>query len=276
MKKIIITKPGCQELANHLLNYLSIYAYGLETGAQVVNPSFSKWYRYFNLKKDVLERLWSIFDGLYGSYVVRAHKKCALFAVNEVVHLSSTTKKNACDTLYFIGWFFRNPLGLEKYHDEILSAFQPKEHILKKIENILSPLKGKKLVGVQIRQQPYPGFSDGRFLVSPERVRQVVDEYMSERKLSAVDTALVVVSDKAVDLTMFEGFATHVSHEDEVTNLFLLSKCSVVIGTNSTSSNLAAWFGNVPHIVTTNESINWEYYHDIKTYFENKYVTFAE
>ena len=276
MKKIIITKPGCQELANHLWNYLSIYAYGLETGAQVVNPSFSKWYRYFNLKKDILERLWSTFDGLYGSYVVRAHKKCALLAVNEVVYLSPTTNKNACDTLYFIGWFFRNPLGLKKYRDEIISAFQPKEHILKKIERILSPFVGKRLIGVQIRQQSYPGFPDGNFLVPIPRVRHIVDEYLHAEKLHARDVALIIVSDKDVSTDVFEELNVHISHEDEVTNLFLLSKCSVIIGSNSTFSNLSAWFGNTPHLVTTNEPIDWEYYTGKTTYFENKHTTFSQ
>jgi len=163
-----------------------------------------------------------------------------------------------CDTTYFIGWLFRNPVGLERYRNEIVSAFLPKKKILKKIENVLATLRGKRLIGIHLRQQPYKGFDDGSFLVSPARVRAIVDEYLHEKKLDAKEVAFVTVSDKY-----------------DVTNLFLLSKCSVVIGSNSTFSNLAAWFGDVPHIVQSNEPVDWEYYRKVTTYFENKYATFA-
>lgn len=251
MKKYVILKPNCRELANHMWNYISIYAYGIETGARVYNPSFSASF------------IVKIFLSLYGSFLVRMRSACTLLTISEVMYLPPTkplvASKNQCDTTYFIGWLFRNPLGLEKYRDEIVSAFQPKESVLKKIEKTLSPLKEKRLIGVHLRQQSYPGFEDGSFLVSPARVRRIVDEYLREKKLNAEEVALVTVSDKY-----------------DMTNLFLLSKCSVIIGTNSTFSNLAAWFGNVPHIVTTNEPIDWEYYRNRQAYFENKYATFAQ
>ncbi len=265
MKRIVITKPGCRELANHLWNYISVYAYALETGARVVNPSFSKWHRYFSLGNSFLERFWSLFDTLYGSYVVRAHKECTLLAVNEIVHLPP---KKACDMTYCIGWFFRNPRGLERYRKEIVSAFTPKASVVKKIEVVLSPYAGTTLLGIRLREEP--------FRVSPKRVRTVIDEYLREKGLDAKNVALIVVSDTPVDPTAFTGFTTHISTADEVTNLFLLSRCSVVIGTNSTFSNLSAWFGDAPHLVTTNEPIDWEYYRHKTAYFENKYATFAE
>lgn len=280
MKKIVITKPGCKTLASHLWNYISIYAYGLETGAQVVNHSFSNWHRYFNLERggrvSFLGRLRGMIDVFYGSYALRAHKRCSLLAVNEIVYLSPTTAKKTCHTLYCIGWFFRNPLGLERYRAEIITAFMPQQFILTRIQAALAPLRGKHLIGVELRQKPYPGFPQGDFLVSPKRVRHIVEEYLREKRLRAEDVALIIVSDTPVDRTVFRGFKTHFSNEEEVAALFLLAKCSVVIGTNATFSNLAAWFGNVPHLVATNEPIDWAYYTDQADYFENKYATFAQ
>ena len=49
----------------------------------------------------------------------------------------------------------------------------------------------------------------------------------------------------------------------------------MVIGTNSTFGNVAAWLGDVPHVVTINEPIDWQYYRGKTAYFENKYATFA-
>lgn len=260
--KYVILKPNCKKLENHLWNYLSIYAYGIETGVRVYNPSFSPWHQYFNLDGGKL-RVPKLFLSLYGSYLVRMRAECTLLTISEVAYLPPTrplaAQKNACDITYFIGWLFRNPAGLERHRAALVSAFQPKENILKRIETVLSPFRGKRLIGVHLRQQPYKGFEDGSFLVPQTRVRAIVDEYLHKNKLRDTEVAVVTVSDKY-----------------DATNLFLLSKCSVVIGTNSTFSNLAAWFGNIPHIVTTNEPIDWAYYANRTAYFENKYATFAE
>jgi len=292
MKAYAIVKPNCRELANHLLNYLSIYAYGLETGVRVRNPSFIEWHRYFNLKIQesfltrmiaslpILHGVWKAAYKLYGSYLIRFCKKCVRLTLGITTYLPPTrallAPENGCETTYFIGWHFRNPVGLEKYREALVAAFTPHQNIFKRIESILAPLRGKQLIGVHLRQEPYRGFKDGGFLVSPTRVRRIVDEYLHEKNLNATDIALVVVSDKKVDPTTFHGLTIHTQYGNDVTSLFLLSKCTVVIGTNSTFSNLSAWFGNVPHLVTTNEPMDWAHYASVTTYFENKYATFAQ
>ena len=291
MKKIVILKPNCHELTNHLWNYVSIYAYGIETGARVQNPSFFEWYRYFNLVKEepfatkmvshfpALKGLWRGVLALCASYLIRARQSCVMLTLSFMTYLPPTRKltahSNVCDTTYFIGWLFRNPLGLERYRDMLITAFMPKENILNTIEATLAPFSGKRLIGIHLRQKPYKGFEDENFIVPPARVRTIVDEYLREKKLSMKDVALVIVSDEDVHPSVFEGFTTYRSRDNAVNDLFVLSKCSVVIGTNSTFSNLAAWFGNIPHIVESNGPMDWEYYRDATTYFDNKYATFA-
>jgi hypothetical protein len=274
MKKFVIIKPNCRELANHLWNYLSVYAYGLETRAHIQNPSFVEWHRYFNLseKESLITRMiartpffhqvWKMACVLYGSYLVRFCARCVRLTLGITTYLPPTralASENGCETTYFIGWHFRNPIGLGKYRDALTTAFTPTESVLKKIEDVLKPFREKQLIGVHMRQQPYKGFEDGSFLVSRERVDTIIAEYLRENRLDAKDVELITVSDKY-----------------DVTSLFLLSKCDVVIGDNSTFSNLAAWFGDVPHIVATNEPVDWEYYKNRSEYFENKYATFAQ
>lgn len=292
MKKLIIIKPNCKELANHLWNYLSIYAYGIEIGARVYNPSFFAWHRYFNLSRKesyitkifssmpALGGVWKMICSLYGSCLIRARTHCTRLTLGITLHLPPTkpiaTQGNACDTTYFIGWHFRNVVGLQQHRDTLISAFTPKESILKEINRALTSLQGKRLIGIHLRQEPYKGFEDENFIVSPSRMRRILDEYLQENKLAAENVALVIVSDKILTETVFGDFSTHLRYENDVTSLFLLSKCSVIIGTNSSFSNLAAWFGNVPHIVESNKPIDWVYYRDATAYFENKYATFAQ
>ena len=291
MKKYIIIKPNCREFANHLLNYLSIYAYGIETGVPVQNPAFFEWHQYFNLTKKespftkmissfpAFRSVWKTLLSFYGSYVIRANARCVRLTLGITMSLPPTKQLigvNTCETTYFIGWHFRNPVGLERYRDILTATFMPRESILKEIEDALIPLQGKRLIGVHLQQHPFKGFEDEPLLVPLPRVRRIIDEYLHEKKLDAKDVVLIIVSDKDVGQAALGDFATHVRRGNDITSLFLLSKCSVVIGSNSIFSNLAAWFGNMPHIVATNEPMDWEYYRNSKGYFENKYATFAQ
>lgn len=291
MKKLVIIKPNCREPANHLWNYLSIYAYGIETGARVCNPAFIAWHRYFTLDRSesfmmrtvarlpILHSAWRLLCALCGSYLVRVRASCVRLTLGIITYLPPTrpliARDTGCETTYFIGWHFRNPAGLERHRDALCAAFTPRENICVEIEKILAPLRGKTLVGVHLRGRPFPGFANGDFLVSSIRVRRIVGEYLRGKKSDEANVALVVVSDTPVDPDVFRDLTTYISHNNDVTNLFLLSKCSVIIGANSTFANLAAWFGNVPHLVTTNEPIDWEYYRSRPSHFENKYATFA-
>lgn len=292
MKKYTIIKPNCREFANHLLNYLSIYAYGIETGARVQNPSFFEWHQYFNLTKKeppftkmislfpAFRGVWKSLLSFYGSYIIRTSAQCVRLTLGITMSLPPTrllvTRGDSCETTFFIGWHFRNPVGMKKHRDTLIAAFTPKESVLKKIEEVSAPLRGKHLVGIHLQQQPFKGFEDEPFLVPLPRVRRIVNEYLQEKKLDTKDVALVIISDEDVDPAVFADLTTCVRRGNDVTGLFLLSKCSVVIGTNSIFSNLAAWFGNVPHLVTTNEPIDWAYYANKVNYFENKYATFAQ
>lgn len=294
MEKLVIVKPGCNESANHLLNYLSVYAAGLEQNVSVKNPSFYPYHHFFNLVRHesllsralswlsgwtpALNRLWRIPYAAYARTVGKMHASCATQAWRGLVYLPPTKpfpeNTGACSAVYLFGWLYRNPKGLTHYRTALLEAFTPRKRFLEKMQAILAPIRNCKLIGIHIRQEPYKGFPDGEFLISPSRVRVILDEYLVRNHLAPHDVALVIVSDTAVG-NAFYTFTKLCFEKKDMTNLFLLSQCELVIGTNSTFPFLSAWFGNIPHIVTTDEEIDWEYYRGKKTYFENKYATFV-
>lgn len=268
MKKLVIVKPGCKELGNELVNRMSIYAYGLEIGAQIINRSA---YGYpWPLK---------VAHALYARYIGKRNAECSLRAWRAPIFLPPTKllpTAQTCDSLYFFGWVFRNPVGIEKYRKEIVAAFTPNKRMRENIRGVVSSLPADRtLIGIHLRQRPFLGFPRGDFLVPVERVEQVLNAYIREKNLDAKDVALVVVSDMPLTEKTFAGYTHRVLYGNTETNLFSLARCSAVIGTNTTFSNVAAWFGNVPHIVTTAEPVDWEYYKGKEAYFENKYATFA-
>ncbi len=257
MKTLVVVEHRARELANRLWNDISIYAYGMEMGARVINTTFLEHIRF-----------WRFLHVIYARAVdIATRRTCGVWTTGTPKFLPPTVppskKFEAYNTLYFFGWLFRNPAGLKKHRDALVAKFAPSKSVQEKINGIMNPLQSKHVrIGVHMRQRPFKGFENGEFLVPRARVLEIVKEYLLEHNIKKEDVALVEVSDIG-------------GHKDDLTGLHLLSKCDVVIGTNSTFSNLSAWFGNVPHIVTTNEPIDWPYYSDKSTYFDNKYATFT-
>ena len=247
MNTFFIVDHRARLIGNRLLSDMSIRACALEVGARVIDLSFLE-HTPFIWVIDTLTRrraLWAM-----------GAPKCL---PPEAGFQERFQKQH---TLYFFGWMFRNPAGLAKYRTELLGFYQPPSRMQKKIDALLAPLQGKRLIGVHLKLTPFRGFEDGEFLVSRRRVQEIVSEYVRRQGLKETEVALIEVSDTG-------------PHKDDLQGLHLLSRCSVVIGTNTTFANVAAWFGNVPHIVTTNAPIDWSYYEGKNEYVENKYATFA-
>jgi hypothetical protein len=183
----------------------------------------------------------------------------------------------ACHKIYFTGWLFRNPKGLGKFGNELRAAFTPTAKVETRVNSIITPLRQKyqKIIGIHIRQADYKMFKDGKFFISQERIREIVSEYAKETILDAGETTFLITSDGHVDEGLYKNLNVYISKENAVIDLFLLSRCDVILGSDSTFGGFAAWFGNIPHIIFKNEPIDWVYYHDKRTYFENKYSVLA-
>ncbi|MSR70963.1 hypothetical protein EXS62_02910 [Candidatus Kaiserbacteria bacterium] len=266
MKYFVIFEHEGRAFANRLWNDMSIYAYGLHEGTRTINLTYFEHTRFGRPLHLLFARL---LDRL-------TRRRCGLWAGGSPKNLPPSVPSGGerCSTLFFSGWLFRNPVGFTRYREALLAAFGPTKQVQKTIAQTLTPLAGKVLIGVYIRQTPYRGFTDGTFLISPARVRTMLEEYLREKNLRAHDVGLVVVSDRAVPPALTQGFDT-VTSTEEKEGFFLLSKCSAIIGENSTFPNLAAWFADAPHIVTSEQPIVWAYYKDKTAYFDNQYATFT-
>lgn len=301
MKKLIILKHGGGELANQLWNYLSIYAYGLETKTPVRNPSFFEYHSFFNFlpNESLTTRLFSQFFKTprrrshminrfgrvkyttWAKIIATIHSRCIISSENtenKAVYIPPTSPLLPpfahCDTLYFSGWLFRNPIGLSKFASELRTSFTPHEKIMNRVEYLITPLRSQysKLIGIHIRQSDYKEFKNGNFIISQSRVRTIVDEYIREKSLDTSRTVFLITSDGPVDVAVFTNLNIYISKENSVTDLFLLSKTDTILGSDSSFGGFASWYGNIPHIIFKNESIDWAYYADKTAFFKNKYT----
>lgn len=293
MKKIIILKHGGGELANQLWNYISIYAFGLETGVPVRNPSFFEYHYFFNFLKNEswITRITS--NMLFrtprrrNSFINRNQRIkyaqivwiTAKFNQSSVYSSENTENKvtilppsaslptrfDNCEKIYLTGWLFRNPKGLEKYAAELRQAFMPKNEIMKKIDAIVSPLREQyeNVVGIHIRQADYAEFKNGAYFISQNRVREIVNEYMGKFSLSKNKTVFIIASDGKINESVFDDLNIYISKENSVTDLFLLSKTDVILGSDSSFGAFAAWYGNIRHIIFKKEKMDFENNHSI-------------
>lgn len=304
-KKVIILRTSGNELANQLWNSISIYAYTLERKLSLENPAFFEYGNYFTLpapnlflklffflpftnytkrKQSFKRRLWRKLYRYYTNIVIgregvvlvsdnRENKPFYLPPTREDGRLSELEK--SADTIFFDGWLFRNPAGIQKYKKEIRSYFKPRQDIENSVSEHIHKIRDEfsHVVGVHIRQGDYKQWRGGAYFIPQTRVREILDEYLTATNHKSTETCFVITSDGPVDTPLFEGLNISVSKENAVYDLFLLSSTDIIIGSNSTFGAFASYYGNTPSVVMQKGTVDWDYYLAHKAYFENKYST---
>jgi hypothetical protein len=310
MKKAIILQHGGGELTNQLWNFISIYAYSLEKGYECQNYSFFEYnncfripvknklinFIFFNPFRNRVERrsgyLTKILRNIYKIYVVfvrifyRSRIISSRNTKNEISYLFPTPVKNEVfsdlekdkGVIYFDGWLFRNPVGITKYRKEIVNYFKPNPKIEKSVREFIKSLRKRYnyIVGLHIRQGDYKTFKGGKYFIEQERVRQIIDEYMSFFKKDSLETCFVITSDGKIEEKYFKGLNYVISDKNAVEDLFILSATDIIIGSDSSFGDFAAYYSDIPHIIFKKEKIDWDYYTGKDKYFQNKYCAMVQ
>jgi len=312
MKKIIILKHNNGRLGNQLWNYISVYAFCLEKKYLCLNYSFFKYDKYFNIKdKNLLYRsfLWcyrlSRLVKLNG-FMERIYNRCVSLIIkfrpqkivnsggensnNGIFYLPPTPAGPAADLsamekitsnekMYFnyqAGWPFRNPVGIEKYREQIKKYFLPKLAIRQPAEKLINSLKGRygHIVGVHLRQGDYKNrFMDGELYFTENQIAEILKQYLANFNRTAAETCFIICSDGPINRSAFENLNIALAPGEVMTDLHLLALTDIIIGSDSTFGSFASYYGNIPHIVFTKPEIDWPYYKNKNNYFINKYST---
>ncbi len=306
MRKVVILRATGGELSNQLWNYTSVYAYTLEKKLRLENPSFFEYGNYFTMsapnlflklffflpftnytkrKNSFMRRLWRKAYAYYAKIITTGYEESILSSdnsENEPFYLPPTSEnknlsslEKSVDTLYLDGWLFRNPIGIQKYRKEIRDYIKPRPDIENEVADTIKKLRSEftHIVGVHIRQGDYATWRNGVYFIPQTRVRKILDEYLKTTNNNVAETCFAVTSDGPVDASLFGGLNISISKGNAVHDLFLLSSTDVILGSNSTFGAFASYYGNIPLIVMQKEQMDWGYYSDKKSYFENKYCT---
>lgn len=309
MKKVVILQTSGNELANQLWNYASIYAYALERGYKLENPSFFEYGNYFlmpasnPLFKAMFFSLFTNYTGRKSAfrrkiwrklYFWYAHIVLWFFSTHCIVYKDADNKpyylpptkeshgklgelEKAGGNIYFDSWLFRNPVGLEKYRLEIKKYFQPQKDIQELVNKNVRNLRNAytTIIGIHIRQDDYATWRGGNYLIPQKRVREIIDEYLKVNNKDPKTIYFAITSDGPIDKELFADLNIFISKENAVHDLFLLASTDLIIGSNSTFGAFASYYGNIPLIVMEKDAMDWNYYRDKTKFFENKYTTFV-
>jgi hypothetical protein len=270
LKKIVAVTYDCKMYANRLWNDLAIYAATRELDVPMRATSLLEHTRLTRR----LYRIWAQFVGRV------LHAEESMWAWGGTVRYLPPSaplpaKYAGAQSLYLLGMLFRNPEGFKKYAPLIRDRFRSDTRTARQVTHLLLPLEGRTLIGVEIRQKPFTYFPEGDFLIPLARTREILDEYVRERGLTADHLGIVIASDASIPRELFSGYRTVVI-TNEKQGFHALTRTSVVVGTNSPTANLATWLANVPHIVTDTNPIDWSYYRGKEAFFDNKYATLTQ
>jgi hypothetical protein len=157
-------------------------------------------------------------------------------------------------------WHFRTPRLVEKHGDKIRAYFRPLEKFETASREAVEPLRRSAdiVVGVHIRQGDYRGWNGGRYFYPVERyaawMREIAAQFLG-RKVS-----FFVCSDEPRHAGEFPGLTVGFGTGSPVCDLYALARCDYIMGTRSTFSEWASFYGEKPllHFLDGNASVKVE------------------
>ena len=238
-KEIIILRHNGGRLGNQLLLFASVYAFCLEYGYQCINYTLYNYSNFFEQRySDKFTKLVGILPGLklYNThqdyfiiyqiyktltFIYTFFKRGTLIKEDpkNIIYLPPTKDKIknhqkliqsitlSKDRLFYLdGWNFRNPLGLKRYHKEIVKLLKPKQYIINHVNFFIIPLrKTDCLIGVHIRQGEYKSkkFMNGEWYFSEKEVAEILKHYLKKENKDSEKVLFILCSDGPLDLSFF-------------------------------------------------------------------------
>jgi hypothetical protein len=266
---IITSKFG--QLANRLFLFAHFIAFAAEHNLTVINPAFDEYAQFFestcndllcqypatsrkffsypNLRNAIYEAFRAIGlavhkakipNPIFGTIRLPENQECDLSSPE---FLALATQKKI---VLARGWLFRDHAHWSKHADKIRAYFTPIEIHRSKVQALISRIRPtcQTLVGVHIRQGDYAEFMDGKYFYTVAQYTQVME------KVKALfpdrEVAFLICSNLPQKLEDFSSFNVTFATQHLVEDLYALAQCDYLIGTLSTYTLWASFYGEVP------------------------------
>ncbi|MBQ8712386.1 MAG: glycosyltransferase [Prevotella sp.] len=235
-------------MANNMLQYGHVYAWGREHGRKTMSMRFAYKYQWFHICDTPYHN--------FATYVLA--KYAARWGLIPAVgfndkHADSHDAEELMRSRRFIvvsGWYARWYDLFLKYKDEILRLFAFKDSVRQRPDALLAAQPTADIrLGLHIRRGDYKTWYGGRFYYNDEQYIGVVRQFLKLHTGKQVQL-YICGNDPRLDRQAFRQALPDVQvvfpDGNAAEDLYLLSRCDFLMGPPSTFTLVASMYHDVP------------------------------
>lgn len=279
-QKLFVMGLRCGRLANRLIIFATFIAVAEEYGHRLVNVTFHSYSDLFEtIRRDIYcryppprRRSWlNMIPGIGAAirktrifyHLIRSatvlNERFQIFGDKAITlrgikgrRVTSVTDPEIQETIrnakvvFVYDWALRATGLVEKHAEKIRHYFRPIAALECASAEAVEPLRRNAdvVVGVHIRHGDYRRWKGGKYFFPASRyaewMREMVAQFPGRR------VAFLICSDEPRDAAEFSGLSVGFGTVSPVSDLYALAKCDYIIGTVSTFSQWASFYGNKP------------------------------
>lgn len=233
-------------MANNMLQYGHVYAWGREYGRKTMSMRFAYKYPWFHICDTPYHNFLTYVFAKYAAKwklipIVRFNEEGADYTQEEQLMLNKKL-------IVAAGWEARWYDLFLKYKQEIIDLFAFKPSVMKACEPVLTETaKDGCRLGVHIRRGDYATWYDGKYFFSDEVfiriIKQFIDQYPNT-------TVYICGNDPSLNKDFYQkelkGTKIIFPKGNAAEDLYVLSECNYLIGPPSTFSLTASMYHDTP------------------------------
>ena len=148
--------------------------------------------------------------------------------------------------IFVYGWWLRTPSLVKKHGDKIRAYFRPVEKFEKASHDAIEPLRREAdiVIGVHIRQGDYRRWTRRQIFFPGRVTRRGCTNW--PRNFPAARFPFLFAATRRARRANFPGLTVGFGTDSPVSDIYALARCDYILGTKSTFSQWASFYGEKP------------------------------
>lgn len=249
-------------LGNQLFTYSNVLAFAMDKKIECVNPTFSYSDMFCGTSKSYSGDRY-VPDLVKSGRVIHAQTRL-LYKVNlrlkyypfiqlgegNLIDLDADPKIVTyflkANIVFLSGFYFRASKSLERNKDRVKKFFLPIPSLHKKYSDLVGRLRERAdiVVGVHIRHGDYRTHCNGIMYYSIQEYVDIMRVLCDQNQNQKI--VFLICSEEKHDFDEFDDLSVYQANECAVVEMYALSYCDYIFGPNSSFSQWASFYGDVP------------------------------
>lgn len=255
-------------LGNQLWTYANILAFAKEHNIRVFHQGFDHSLFDKNQNASAPLKIWRLIDinlrRIFINLIYRINLKVRLLPILNIgedglLHLDDQKNTSLLISkfklVFLTGFYFSASKSLAKHSDYIKNFFSLNVRLQHEVHRLIKKARNNSeiLIGVHIRHGDYRSYCDGIMYYTAEEYRDVMRAIAKDNYPTRV--SFLICSDEIQDISIFHDLDVIQSNlkSHSIIDMYALGACDYIVGPNSSFSQWASFYGNVPLHV-----LNWK------------------